>query len=329
VSDAIATIELDAQYRAIREQAAVVDRPGRAAVGVTGAESADYLQGQLSNDVEHLEPGEGRYATLLDRKGHVQADPRALRIAPGDYLLLTEGAAGPPLQRHLATYKIGREVEVVDRGPALALLSVLGPRAPELAGAEGLAPEHAHREVSIGGLTCRAVATDLGVDLLCAPSDADRVRAALLDAGAEPASEDAAEIVRVESGRPRFGHELSDAVMPAEAGIVDRAVDFGKGCYIGQEPVARLHYRGRPNRILRGLRLGAPAEQGAPIALGERDLGRIGTACVSPALGPIALAIVRREAEPGSAVEVGGSGVAEVGELPFRDQARAVIHPFG
>src|SRR5919204_52223 len=105
------------------------------------------------------------------------------------------------------------------------------------------------------------------------------------------------EIARVESGRPRFGAEMTEATMPAEVGIVERAVDFEKGCYIGQETVARLHYRGRPNRQLRGLRLSAPAPRSAPLLLQERQVGSIGTACVSPALGPIALAVLRREAQ--------------------------------
>jgi folate-binding Fe-S cluster repair protein YgfZ len=106
--------------------------------------------------------------------------------------------------------------------------------------------------------------------------------------------------------------------MPAEAGIVERAVDFEKGCYIGQEPVARLHYRGKPNRALRGLRLSGAASHGDPIVLGDRELGQIGTACLSPALGPIALAIVRREAAEGDQLAVGGGGVtAELAELPF------------
>jgi folate-binding protein YgfZ len=106
--------------------------------------------------------------------------------------------------------------------------------------------------------------------------------------------------------------------MPAEAGIVDRAVDFEKGCYIGQEPVARLHYRGKPNRTLRGLRLSAAASHGDPLLLGDREVGRIGTPCLSPALGPIALAIVRREAADGEQLAVGDAGVtAELVELPF------------
>ena len=86
----------------------------------------------------------------------------------------------------------------------------------------------------------------------------------------------------MEAGRPRLGHEMSERTMPAEAGVVERAINFDKGCYIGQEPVARLHYRGRPNRVLRGLALGAPAKGGDALWLGERDVGSVGTACVSP-----------------------------------------------
>jgi folate-binding protein YgfZ len=111
---------------------------------------------------------------------------------------------------------------------------------------------------------------------------------------------------------------MSAATMPAEAGIVDAAVSFTKGCYIGQEPVARLHHRGRPNRHLRGLRLDGRAEAGDLLRLGDREVGRVGSFCVSPAHGPIALAIVRREAEPGTELAVGEDGVtAQVVDLPF------------
>ena len=131
-------------------------------------------------------------------------------------------------------------------------------------------------------------------------------------------SDEAAEIVRVESGRPRFGVDMTSEHMPAEAGIVQRSVDFEKGCYIGQEPVARLHYRGKPNRTLRGLRLSGSADRGAPLLLGDKEVGTIGTACLSPANGAIALAIVRREAEIGQQLALGdGSVTAEVAELPF------------
>jgi folate-binding Fe-S cluster repair protein YgfZ len=110
--------------------------------------------------------------------------------------------------------------------------------------------------------------------------------------------------------------------MPAEAGIVEEAVSFTKGCYIGQEPVARLHYKGRPNRHLRGLRLSAGVAAGLRLSHDGKDVGVVGTACVSPALGPIALAIVRREAPPGATVEVGEeAATAEVVELPFQGRA--------
>ena len=146
----------------------------------------------------------------------------------------------------------------------------------------------------------------MGIDLIIAATDAGPVRRALVEAGAVEVSEAAAEILRVESGRPRFGAEMSEAATPAEAGIDERAVSFTKGCYIGQETVARLHYKGKPNRHLQGLRLDA-GELGEAIGLGDREVGKVGTACVSPALGPIALAIVRREAEPGARVTVGGA----------------------
>ena len=97
----------------------------------------------------------------------------------------------------------------------------------------------------------------MGIDLIIAATDAEPVRRALVEAGAVEVSEAAAEILRVESGRPRFGAEMSEATIPAEAGIDERAVSFTKGCYIGQETVARLHYKGKPNRHLRGLRLDA------------------------------------------------------------------------
>ena len=107
-------------------------------------------------------------------------------------------------------------------------------------------------------------------------------------------------------------------MIPQEAGLNERAVSFTKGCYVGQETVARLYYRGKPNRHLRGLRCSAPVERGEELALEGRAVGHVGSATVSPRFGPIALALVRREAPPGSVVAVGGArSTAEVVELPF------------
>jgi tRNA-modifying protein YgfZ len=140
----------------------------------------------------------------------------------------------------------------------------------------------------------------------------------LIGRGAEPVSETVADCVRVERGRPRYGIDLDETVIPQEADLNDRAVSFTKGCYVGQETVARLFYRGKPNRQLRGLKLSAPVATGAEITLSDRVVGRLGSVAESPALGSIALALVRREAPPGSDVVVGTDQVdAVVVELPF------------
>jgi folate-binding protein YgfZ len=315
--EAATSVELDGQYRVLREEAGWLDRPGRGKVLVSGTDAADYLQGQLTNDVEALEPEEGCYAALLDRKGHMQADMRVLRLSAGEIWLDTEPEAVAAVLRHLSTYSIGRDVRIEDASETWAITSLIGPRAVEPTAVGPLSPEHAHRELQVGGAACRAVATDRGVDLICDAADSRAIRAAVGEGGAVEVSEAAAEIIRVESGRPRFGREMTNRTIPQEAGIAERAVSFTKGCYIGQETVARLHYKGKPNRHLRGLRLEAPARDGDPIRLGEREVGAVGTAVISPALGPIALAIMRREAEPGARVEVGDAGRAEVVELPF------------
>jgi folate-binding protein YgfZ len=320
MAEAATTIELDGQYRALREEAGFLTRD-RAVLLVSGPDAVDYLQSQLTNDFEALEPDQGCYAALLDRKGHLVADMRALRLGhveSGSIWLDAEPVAAEPLRKHLETYKIGREVEVADASGEWSLTSLIGPASGELAGIPPLSPEHAQHYAQHDGIEILAVATDQGLDLIARPDAVDALHERLRAAGAAPVSEEAAEIVRVEAGRPRFGLDMGPESMPAEAGIVERAVDFEKGCYIGQEPVARLHYRGKPNRRLRGLRLGAAAAHGDPLFLAEREVGAIGTACLSPALGPIALAIVRREAADGEQVAVGEVGTAaEIVELPF------------
>ncbi len=312
------TLELDAQYRQLREECGMLDRSGRGKLLVSGPDAVEYLQGQLTNDLEALGADEGCYAALLDRKGHLQADMRVLHLSTGGIWLDLEPAPTPAVVSHLRTYSIGREVEIEDVTDSWAILSLIGPRAAALSGFEGLGPEHAQRFREWEGVEVLAVATQLGVDLIARAEQAATLRELITAAGAVEVSEDAAEIVRIESGTPRFGAEMSGETMPAEAGIVEAAVSFTKGCYIGQEPVARLHYKGRPNRHLRGLELSGPAAPGSELLLGEKPVGRIGSSCVSPARGPIALAIVRREAEPGTELAVGEAGVtARVVDLPF------------
>ena len=294
-------------YELLTRDAGLLERPGRAVLQLDGSEAAEFLQGQVSNDVESLEPGSGCYAVLLDHKGKLRADMRVLALAP-DRLLVDADAAGRAVLAHtFTTYSLGRDVRITDLTDERTVLSLIGPRSRERLDAAPAETEHAFVEGAHG----LYVTTDLGVDVI--------VDAARLDAARELApavSDDAAEGVRIESGRPRLGMDMGSNTIPQEAGLNDRAVSFTKGCYVGQETVARLYYRGKPNRHLRGLELSDPVEHGAPIVLGEKEVGTVGSACVSPRLGPIALALVRREAAPGDAVVVGGVP-ATVVELPF------------
>jgi folate-binding protein YgfZ len=296
------------EYELLKERAGLVARGARTQLVLQGGEVADFLQGQVSNDVEALPPGRGCYATLLNHKGKLRADMRVLR-GEDWFLLDAEGVARPVLAHMVQTYSLGRDVRFEDLSDSRTVLSLIGPEARERLEAEPAADEHAVVEGEHG----LYVATDLGVDVICDSADADGVRAAL---GVPDVSEEAAECLRVESGRPRLGLDMDGDTIPQEAGLNERAVSFTKGCYVGQETVARLHYKGKPNRHLRGLRLTEPAERGQPVMLGDKQVGTVGSACVSPALGPIALAIVRREAAPGDAVTVAGRK-AQVVDLPF------------
>jgi folate-binding protein YgfZ len=313
----VATVELDAQYRQLREECGLVDRGERGGIAVIGPDGAEYLQGQLTSDVESLAVGDGQYSALLDRKGKMQADMRVLRAGAEEILLDTEPQTKDAALRHLTMYSIGRDVKVLDASVERGVISLIGPRAAEVAGTPPL-PEFANERASVGGVDLLAVGTSEGIDLFFPVAERERLTDALLAAGAVAVTAEAAEILRVEAGAPRFGAEMDTATMPAEAGIVESAVSFTKGCYIGQETVARLHYKGKPNRHLRGLRLSGPAAPGAPLRLGGKEVGTLGSAVVSPALGRIGLAIVRREAEPGAELAVGEDGVtAAVVALPF------------
>jgi folate-binding protein YgfZ len=301
-------------YEVIDQSCALLDRSARGKLALAGSEAKSFLAGQVTSDVESLTAGKGQYAALLTHKGKMLGDLRVLDL--GDELWLdTERVALQALFDTIRRSKIGFDVELHKRTLQQALFSLLGPRAREVAGADAAGlreDEHDSARGELGVL----VTTDLGVDVICDAEDADGVREALVAAGAVPVTEADAETRRVETGRPRYGIDLDESVIPQEAGLNERAVSFTKGCYVGQETVARLHYKGKPNRHLRGLRLSAPVEHGTPLVLGEREVGRVGSSVVSPRFGPIALALVRREAGVGDVVDAGGVS-AEVVELPF------------
>ncbi len=313
---------LATDYRTITEACGLLDRSERGKLALTGGDAAGFLQGQVTNDVEGLSAGGGCYAAFLTPKGKMLGDLRIL-ATDGELLLDTERVALQALFNMIRRFSIGYDVELHKRTLERGLLSLIGPDAAKVAGVRGLpADEHQHAVFSVlgTGLEARAIRTDVGIDLLCEAGDTDALRSALEDAGAAAVTEAAAECLRVKRGRPRYGIDLDDSVIPQEAGLNDRAVSFTKGCYVGQETVARLFYRGKPNRQLRGLRLSAPADSGDQLRFEDRAVGELTSVVESPALGPIALALVRREAPVGTVVTVGEgeSTTAEVVELPFR-----------
>ncbi len=319
------TNALEHDYDTLRERCGLLDRSERGKLSLTGPGAVEFLNGQITNELATLRPGEGCYAAFLTHKGKMLGDVRVLAVGVqddgpvGKLLLDTERSTLQALFDMIRRFKVGFEVEMDKRTLECGLLSLIGPQAQSLAGAEGLGvDEHRNGPVRIDGLAARAVRSDVGVDLICDAPDTAGLRRALEDRGARAVSEQAAECLRIERGRPRYGVDLDDSVIPQEAGLNDRAVSFTKGCYVGQETVARLHWRGKPNRHLRGLRLSEPVPPGAELRLGDRVVGRLASSAVSPRLGPIALALVRREAAPGAVLAVGDAGAtAEVRELPL------------
>jgi folate-binding protein YgfZ len=313
------TDPLAAAHRTLLEGCGVLDRSERGKLALSGDDAVDFLNGQVTNELIDLGPGEGLYAAFLTHKGKMLGDLRILRSDESELLLDTERVALQTLFDMIRRYRVGYRVELHKRTLERGLVSLVGPDAVTVAGASGLPPEeHANVPLSIDGVEALAVRTDVGVDLVFDSADTERLLAALRARGAVAVEEEAVECLRIEHGRPRFGLDIDETVIPQEAGLNERAVSFTKGCYVGQETVARLFYRGKPNRHLRGLCLSAPAAHGDVLTLGEREVGRVGSSVVSPRLGPIALALMRREAEPGTTVRVGeGDTEAKVVELPF------------
>jgi folate-binding protein YgfZ len=323
------TATLASDYELLRHACGLVDRSERGKLALSGAGAVEFLNGQVTNELAGIAPGEGRYAAFLTHKGKMLGDLRVLALGDpetSELLLDTERVALQPLFDMVRHYKIGYDVELHKRTLESALFSLVGPEARGLAAAasgraelELPTAEHSHRAAEVAGCAVRLVSNEAGgVDVLLDAADREAVLDALAQAGARPVALEAAEIVRVERGVPRYGVDMDDTTIPQEASLNERAVSFTKGCYVGQETVARLYYRGKPNRHLRGIRPAQPIASGAEIRLGERAVGRVGSAVVSPALGPIALALVRREAEPEAAVSVGEQDVhARVVALPF------------
>jgi len=318
-------MSFEQDYDAITQACGLLDRAERGKLALTGSEAKAFLQGQVTNDVEALVPGTGCYAAFLTPKGKLLGDLRILDA--GDELLLdTERLALQGLFNMIRRFSVGYDVELHKRTLESGLVSLIGPASEAaaraaVAGGDALPgpQEHAHVELSVGpaAVSVRAIRTDVGLDLLLDSRDHDAVWAALRQAGAREVTDEAADCLRIELGRPRYGVDLDDTVIPQEAGLNQRAVSFTKGCYVGQETVARLFYRGKPNRRLCGLRARGPVAPGAELSYRDRAAGRVTSVAQSPRFGSIALAFVRREAPDGAVVSLAPSVEAEVVALPF------------
>jgi folate-binding protein YgfZ len=250
-----------------------VARRPRSFLRVAGADAATFLQALVSNDVEALAEGESCEALLLTPKARVIAPLVVLRRAAEDFLLLTEPELGERVRAQLVRFRLRSKVEIE--------------------------PEE-HESVVVLGQTEGGIPNrDYGVPAVEVLDETPR------PAGRE-ASEEELEVLRILARTPRFGREIDDRVLPAEAGLVERAVSFTKGCYPGQEPVVRLHHRGHANRGLRVLELeGEPPEYDTEVRHGERIVGRI-TSTARDADGKIAaLAYIRVDVARDAELAVG------------------------
>jgi folate-binding protein YgfZ len=307
-------------YDAAREGAAFTALPGRGLLAVSGPLRQKFLHDILSNDVKSRAAGDGCRAALLDVKGRVLAFLRVMVDA--DEILLEAGAGrAGVVEASLVHYRVAAPVRF--RRPPADVVGVFGPRAAAVLGTSGLRPE-AHARATVGGAPVRVVrAGDLpagGFVVYAEAGAGDAVARALAGAGAAPLPAEVLDVLRIEDGRPWYGPDVTADNLLHETGLIREYHSPTKGCYVGQEVVARLEARGaNVNKLLRGLRLSAPAAAGDRIAADGKDVGLVTTAGVSPALGPIAMGYVHRSAfEPGTEVAVAGSR-ATVVRLPLRD----------
>jgi folate-binding protein YgfZ len=332
-----------AEYEALRRRAIVVDRSHRGRMRFTGEKAADVLTGLVTNDVGALSAGQGHYAAALSAKGKVVADLRVLRVDDG-YLTDVSARARDGWFGIVRKYVNPRLAKYVDESESTRTLGIYGAQAryvvEQITGvghsALALLQPYAHVSVaSDGGTLIVMRSPELGLegyDLFVA---ADRFQAtwdSAVVARATPAGLSAWEIARVEAGRPEWGLDIDDATIPQEASFDELgAISYTKGCYTGQEVVARVHFRGHVNRTLRGLRASGttPPPRGAALFDGTgKAVGDVRTTVTSPRLGGIALAMVRREVEAGAQLiarwSADAAGDAPAGEM----QVDVVALPF-
>ena len=313
---------METQYRAVRENAGIFNRSKRGKVRAEGADCLRFLHGMVTNTVESLAENEGNYAAVTSARGQTLLDVWVHRLQECIYME-TEPGLATKLIETLDRYLIADDVALSDESDAWAIFGVQGPAAYELVGrvvgrVPADLPEHHTVVREFDGtsiwITARSYTGEPGFDLRIAQNDS--LRRALVTAGGTPIGWQVEEILRVEAGIPRYGAEIDESVVPLEAGL-NHAVDFDKGCYIGQEVIAKMHFRGRPRRYLTGLIGNTPVC--GDIIVDGKIVGRVTTCVKSLHFNRvIALAIIRRGYhEAGQRVILDDGSEAEVVNLPF------------
>ncbi len=330
-----------ADYEAMQERVALLDEQARLILRITGDRVGEMLQGLTTNDVGRLSPEECLYAFMLTPKGRPVAELRLLRLASGFWLDLPERCAEaatahlrkylPPIYATFEDAGVAR-LGVLGRDAGRAVDAWAGQSVTDRLGA--LAARELDTPFGYAVIAGREAIEGAGFDLYVERSRLDQARSALARhvgaLGGRVASRLAWEILRVESGLPVHGIDFSEANLAQEAGQDARALSFDKGCYTGQEVVARIHFRGHVNRILRGIRLPESSlRPGTTLYLGGRPCVTLTSVVQSPRFGTIALGLTRTEAAPGSllSVERGGDPLAEVVALPFQESRAPITDP--
>jgi folate-binding protein YgfZ len=306
-------------YKAATEVAAVMEKDWEGIIKLTGAERASWLQGMVTNDVQKLSPGSGCYAAHLTPQGKIVAQMRVL--ADEDALWLTLERAS--VSRLLAAFDkllIMEDAQVTDVSEEYSILGVLGPKARETLAAwlgepVNLKGPYSHRQLG----KSRIMVADLGYEVWVPRSDAANVIRAMVQAGAVAIDHGTWDVLRTEAGMPVYGVDIDETTTMPEIG--EAGISYDKGCYIGQEVVAKVKYIGHVNRRFVGLVVAGDSipEVKTPIRKGGREVGYVTTSLLSPKLNkPIALGFLSRSAyAPGTEVEV-GEAIATIVELPFR-----------
>jgi tRNA-modifying protein YgfZ len=320
------------ENRALREACAVVDRSSSAGrIELTGADRQRFANAYLTCEVKALAPGDGAYGFLTSAQGRILSDAIVLALEDCLWMEVGPGQEGP-ITDHLKKYILADRVEIRPLADMVPV-SLVGPGAAAVLGADLPGEAWAHTHHLVQGIDVRLQRGGPSVPwddtLWVAAAEAPRLIESLaaLD-GVRRVGFDALEALRVERGIPRFGHDYGPESFPQETGL-EEAVSYTKGCYLGQEVVARIHYRGGVQKVLRGLIFAgesAPAPGTALLADG-REAGTVGSVARSPGLNRIVgLSILhRRAAAPGTRLEVAGGGTAEVRELPLVSNILAAL----